>query len=124
MLNKFCHELGFSEAGWPCNNVRERVLQTLVHHSANVTHIKGFMQIDFFSLHTTMHQSEVGDRGEKTTLYSLCTATGMGKIVVGAHDVQNSVAAYSVCGVFTFRSIFFLLCNYQPVTKTRSTTQD
>jgi len=35
MLNKFCHKLGFSAAGWSCNNARERVLETLVHLSLN-----------------------------------------------------------------------------------------
>ena len=35
MLNKFCHKLIFSAAGWPCNNARERVLESLVHLSLN-----------------------------------------------------------------------------------------
>jgi len=32
---KFCHKLGYSAAGWSCNNARERVLETLVHLSLN-----------------------------------------------------------------------------------------
>jgi len=33
MLNTFRHKLGFSAAGWSCNNARERVLETLVQLS-------------------------------------------------------------------------------------------
>ena len=75
-----------------------------------------------------MHQNEVWDRGEKTALGRLWTATEMGEIVVGVNDVKL-LLHHLPCSVFTLVvyllfDLFSLLYNNEPVTKPQSTTQD